>query len=710
MVFNIKNKLSNKGFIGTICLYGAAFAVTVLFLIMGVLAQKQEEIRVGSVSPQRFVAVKDTVDEAATEKLKLEAAKSVGPLYAHDEEIQTISIDEMTSFFQALDALLATKKDGQDFFQLVKSASLKLPVVLTSKHSRAYETLSPSDRIAFRDSCINVAVKIYEQGVTTDHMEKTRELIQESLDRTSYNGDLKEMGQLVLGSAIQPNLVLDGEAMELAREKKQAEIEDVVIKKNQKIVDEGDIITQEIYDKLEALNLIKPQDYKKEIAPLLGSIGTVLLLFALTGLYFASLKKDEKLKQNERRMLFTLYLITIFIVKATSGLTIFTIIPLHMFAMLVSLLVHIRTALVLNCFMAIIGCLLYNGDMEFLFYFIITGSFGTLIINYTEKRKYAFSVALCMAGISFLSMLVVGMFFEKRLTTLLLLYALYGAASGIFTVLIAIGSLPLWEAGFEANTPLRLLELTNPNSKVLRRLMLEAPGTYHHSLLVANLAEMASIEIGANAALARVGAYYHDIGKLKLPLYFSENQAGENPHDFLSPLSSAQMIRQHIKNGVELGEEEGLPKAIVAIIREHHGTSMMKYFYFKALKYYGSEEIVEQDYRYKGPIPQSKEAAVVMLADTVEAAVRSRLGNGDSLDTVESFVSELIKDKLDDGQLQQSFLTFNDLDTIRNAFMNVFHGMYHDRIAYPKQEELKKAKEEKAKELQMLDEPKEEKN
>lgn len=300
-------------------------------------------------------------------------------------------------------------------------------------------------------------------------------------------------------------------------------------------------------------------------------------------------------------------------------------------------------------------------------------------------------VAVAMAAVSFAAMFGVGLFFESGYSAGLLLKCLFAAVMGLVSVVIAVGSLPFWEATFEANTPLRLLELTNPNNELLRRLMIEAPGTYHHSLIVANLAETAAYEIGANTALARAGAYYHDIGKLKNPQMFSENQAGYNPHDDLAPETSAKIITQHPKDGVEMGRVHGLPNVILDVIREHHGTSLVKFFYFKALKLYGADNVNEADYRYQGVIPSTRESAVVMLADTVEAAVRSMLGSGKTLAEAESVIKTLIKDKLDDGQLNNSGLGIHELEIIRRAFLKVFQGMYHERVAYPKQEEINAA-------------------
>ena len=683
----------------SIVLLCIGFLITVICIATGSYIQTMESVQIGSVATQRYVALKDEVDTVATEKKKAEAAATVGPLYKHDLEIEQQSISEIEGFFKRLDEMQGTLRAGESLSDAIKNTSLKLPVVLSVRQYSAYQVLSQQDKLEFQKSCINIVNSIYEQGVSADAVEKSRELLNTNLQQTQWNSELQEMGMAVLNSALKANLVLDTDAMQLARQKKEDEVEDVIIKKNQKIVDEGEIITAEIYRKLETMNLINTENTAETILPVFSSIVVVLLIFASVFLFFySSNKKWHSLKKNEMVILFTIYMIVVLLLRVMSEVPYFTLIPLSVFPMLVSLLISRRVALLLNCFVSIIGCFVFNGDVEFLLYFLLTGEFAALIMRYAEKRKYVFPVAVCVAVINFISMMAVGLFFEKGYSQGLLYSSAYGAAAGLIAVILSIGSLPFWEAIFEANTPLRLLELTNPNNELLRRLMIEAPGTYHHSLIVANLAETAAYEIDANAALARVGAYYHDIGKLKSPLYFSENQAGENPHDQMEPYSSTQIITAHTTAGVQMAKERGLPKAIINIIQEHHGNSLVKFFYYKALKQYGADNVKEQDYRYQSCVPQSREAAIVMMADTVEAAVRSMVGQGKSLDDVEEFIKMLIKDKLDDGQLDKSGLAISDLETIRKSFIEVFKGMYHNRVAYPKKEEMDAAKKQKKEE------------
>ncbi|MCL2421876.1 MAG: HDIG domain-containing protein, partial [Defluviitaleaceae bacterium] len=226
---------------------------------------------------------------------------------------------------------------------------------------------------------------------------------------------------------------------------------------------------------------------------------------------------------------------------------------------------------------------------------------------------------------------------------------------------------------------------------LMRRLTLEAPGTYHHSLIVANLAESAAYDIGANPHIARAGGYYHDIGKLKSPHYFMENITGVNPHDDMDPLSSTQIIVSHITNGLELAADYRLPQFLRDIIYEHHGTTLIRFFYSKAkaLETPGDPqtEVNEDNYRYPCRIPQSRESAIVMLADVIEATVRSIMAQGKDVGSIKELINKMIKDKLTDGSLADSKLSIRDVDIISNSFYRVLKGMYHERIPYPQGEE-----------------------
>ena len=678
-----------------IVLFVLAFVVTIVCIGTGSI-QQRETVQVGSVATKRYVAPEDTVDEAATEKLREAAANSMGPIYKTDTTVMDKNVTMVEGVFQELDTVLAGLPEGESFYNAVQEISLELPVVLSNRQLMAYENLTADQRKAFANDCVSVLKQIYDKGVTADGLTEAKASGLTYLQELAWSSDLKTMAGVILSAAVEPNLIVDEAAVEAAKEEKRAEVDEVLIRKNQKIVDEGEIITQEIYDKLVALNLVSETGLEGSLMPMLGSLVITGMLFAALYLFFRWGKGNILLKPNEIRMLFTIYMMMVLLIRILANLTVFTIVPVGLFAMLVSLLVGRRMALWLNALFCIIGCFIFNGDVQFLMYALISGTFAALIIQKTDKRSHLIPAALGMAAVDFVTTISLGFFFGEGYSTELLFQGGIGAVTGLLSMIVAVGSLPFWENMFEANTPLRLMELTNPNNELLRKLMIEAPGTYHHSLIVANLAETAVYDIGGNTALARAGAYYHDVGKLRYPQYFAENQSGHNPHDELPPEKSAKIITGHTKGGLELAERYKLPPVVRDMIVEHHGNSLVKFFYFKALKLYGAENVNEADYRYQGRIPSSRESAVVMLADTVEAAVRSMLGHGKTMEEAEAAVKNLMKDKLDDGQLNNSGLTLNELETIRLAFLKVFHGMYHERVSYPEQKEIQEAAKKKA--------------
>lgn len=271
---------------------------------------------------------------------------------------------------------------------------------------------------------------------------------------------------------------------------------------------------------------------------------------------------------------------------------------------------------------------------------------------------------------------------------------LLAGVGGLLSAVLAVGVLPLLESMFNLVTPQMLLELSIPTQPLLRQLQTEAPGTYHHSILVANLAEAAADQVGANALLCRVGCYYHDIGKTRRPIFFKENQMDQpNPHDGMEPQVSAAILAAHVRDGLAMAEKYKLPQPVRDLIAQHHGDSFMAYFYHKAktAAEAAGKEVDPKDYCYDGPKPQTKEAAIVMMADSVEAAARTLKER--SVEAITKFVHDMIRSKLDGGQLDEAPLTLRDLDQIEKAFIKTLTGIYHERIEYPKLDVGKKKEE-----------------
>jgi putative nucleotidyltransferase with HDIG domain len=321
-------------------------------------------------------------------------------------------------------------------------------------------------------------------------------------------------------------------------------------------------------------------------------------------------------------------------------------------------------------------------DLSSYLFAVISGFSAAFVLQAAERRMDLIKAGFINAAVNCAAMAAI-LLYTQSFAQSFVPILFWAAFNGIFSGMLVLGILPLFEQILNSATTFRLIELSDLNSPILKRLLTVAPGTYSHAVMVANLAENACQDVGANSLLARVGAYYHDIGKMDQPDYFVENQAAYNKHSDINPRLSATVIRSHVKIGVEKGRAIGLPPAVVDIIAQHHGNSVIQWFYSEAQKKEGQVNI--EDFMYPGTPPHSRESAVVMLADVVEAAVRSL--KKPSAGKIEKFIQDLIMSKLDMGQLSESELTFKDLETIKNAFVRVLAGHYHSRIEYPKQKE-----------------------
>jgi len=498
--------------------------------------------------------------------------------------------------------------------------------------------------------------------------------------------------KIVIINAIKPNLVFNKEATDKAIKEAMDAVKPVqkTIKAGEKIVREGERVTPEQISTLEQLGIQRSKSYP---LTLVGTAIFVLLTFWLTIEFIRRYYK--KIYENHMLMLL-LGLIFILILSITRFLTIIKIgelpdinaligylAPVAAGSMLVAILLDNRLAYFLTMIMALYVGLLTEGNQ--LFYAITAfvggtvGIFQVYRLNQTsDLARSGFYIALA----NIISIMTLSLIGGNVTLNLILVGMVIGAVNGILSAVLMIGALPYLESAFSITSMIKLLELSNPNNELLKKLLMEAPGTYHHSLMVGNLAEAAAEPIGANPLLVRVGAYYHDIGKIKRTDYFVENQRGfDNPHEKIAPALSALIITSHVREGVELAREAHLPQDIIDFIEQHHGTSLAKYFYSRALEEDREGNLSEDSFRYEGPKPQSKEVALVMLADSVEAGVRSL--QDPTPDKIRNMVRRIIQDKLNDGQLESCDLTFKDLDVIANSFCTSLEGLYHKRIEYP---------------------------
>ena len=356
--------------------------------------------------------------------------------------------------------------------------------------------------------------------------------------------------------------------------------------------------------------------------------------------------------------------------------------PVPAASMLLSILLDRNTAFLSTCTMAVCMGVIGGGELLYSVTALIGGIMGILAATRLYQRYQFVGASLWVAGANAIAVLAWGLIWRKSLTTIGV-GVIFGVANGLLSSILAMGFMPFLESTFGVTTSIRLLELSNSNNPLLKRLMMEAPGTYNHSILVGNLAEAAADAIGANTLLVRVASYYHDVGKLKRPQFFSENQRpGDNPHDKLQPALSALIITSHPVDGGRMLRQARMPQEVVDIVEQHHGDSRLNVFYRRALEQADYPELVDEaDFHYKGKKPQTKEAGLVMLADSVQAAVQSLNTSDRAL--IEAKVHEIIQSKArEEDQLRECPLTFRDLDQIEQSFLMVLSGMNHLRVSY----------------------------
>ncbi len=425
----------------------------------------------------------------------------------------------------------------------------------------------------------------------------------------------------------------------------------------------------------------------------------ILVLFVLGTLYFyvRFLETRPTISSKNIYLLGTVILLAILIFRLqlvilSSLHQTFPFIPLHSFyytipvalgSVLLTVLFNARTAFGAAVAVSIITTLMVTEEISFLLYGIVGAMVGAFSIRRTQERTVFYRAGFWVALANVCTVIVFVPIYGWTASTLV--YGLIASlVNGVLVALFASTLLPVLEYLFETATDLKLLELSNLNQPLLKQLMKTAPGTYHHSLMLGELAEAASEAIGANPLLCRVGAYYHDIGKVRKPAYFIENQMDAmNRHDKLSPSLSSLIVVSHVKDGIEMALEHRLPPTIVDLIPQHHGTRVVTYFYEKAKDSQDPDlgEVKEEDYRYPGPKPQTREAAILMLADAVEAAARTLTDPTPA--RIKGLVQRIVNTIFTEGQLSECDLTLKDLHQIGNAFVRVLTAIHHHRVDYP---------------------------
>lgn len=678
----LKNGRYNKPFLRRVSMVGLFFVVLVMVLSTSLFSGRVS-LTEGEVSDRDIVAPRTTsyIDTKKTKALEAEVIASVANVYDIDVTVMKRADESIGALFAMLDSETLQKGDSVDKqIALLEEACGKQ---IAQETLAELIGLSGEAKKSVRDGAITLLQQYFARGIHDNEVDLMKQGIVKDAEKLDVSEQERQLAVAVARSYLTTNVILDQEATDERVAVALSNMEPVrgMVQKGQILVRHGDVVTADQVDLMRELGLYSSP------TGVLSVSGVCVLIFVIMWLVRAYLRKfDPDIYQDDKQIFLLMIVVigSLLLGKAAHYYSPF-ISPMAVGTLLISILIGLRVGLCIGTALACFFCIMADFDV-----LILIGAFiGNCIAVYHISRL-AYGNSLVRTGI----MLGIGNFFvigamgiAKSMEMGEVLYISFLAmAGGILSAVITIGVLPYLENAFDITTPIKLMQVGQANHPLLERLLLEAPGTHHHGLVVANLAEAAAHEVGADAILVRVGAYYHDVGKLYRPGFFVENQfGGENPHDKIAPSLSTRIITAHVRDGVALCREYQIPEAIVNIVREHHGTMLVSYFYHKAKEELG-DSIIEDDFRYDGPKPQSKESALIMLADSCEAAVRS-LGKPNHA-RIEAMVRKIIASRLHEGQLDECNLTLRDLKTVGDVFIRLLSSMFHTRIEYPESKEL----------------------
>ncbi len=694
--------------------------VLLLLLGPGAVASRLDpaEIRAGQVASRDIVADREIsyVDQRATE-LRIEAEMHlVLPVYEVDDKPASRALERFRGFQDLLDELVARRLAGDTLYLKVQSA---FPGLMSKDEvlALARSPLRPQAE-AYAESMLR---SLLENGIAAipasglsqfnpDYVELRRlrdgrpqseeipagrlvtlKNLEDAIDRESSQRRLaRPLAALAAGlvrSFAVEDAFFDTEQSARRLDEVREHVEPVLrtIAKGERLVHQGAIITEADAERLSAaFGSASRIDWGATLASLGLVVAAALLGLFFLGAEIAGLNLPRQNAVLSALSAFAYFAAALALARVAPPvpLGLGFLLPTALLCMLAAIMMGPRFAVLFSLSLALLAQAAAGLDVHLFVFSLLSGTAATFSVRAARSRidlvKAGAILALLEAAAAVLSAIP-----GPSGASIIFSTALWGAVNGFGCSIVALALLPVLEQAFNLPTRFRLMELADLNSPILKRLLTVAPGTYSHSVTVAHLAESACREIGADPLLARVGAYYHDIGKIEQPEYFIENQAGYNKHDEINPRLSATVIRSHVKLGAERARSLGLPQAVIDIVAQHHGNGVITWFYDQARKAEGDAEA--DDFTYPGQPPASREAAVVMLADSVEAA--SRTLKRPTMTRLEDFIREIIMDKVRQGQLDRCDLTFKDLDTIRTSFTRILAGQFHSRIEYPKHRE-----------------------
>lgn len=687
-------------------------AVTVLcygLLTAGMILATSPErysLSVGDIAPKTITATKDVVDEITTEQKRERAADAVQPSYREDESAELRVLNEFDGIFDDYETIRAygegirtgtipsAELDGVAYTGTFLQADLDYARQLSSTMSLSNWQLTILMRQSSQDlgdlyaNTRDAIRKQMESTIREGQVETAVTAIQRQVMPASSSDLVLNIAIPAVRESLEPNMVIDQEATLANQEIARTEVEASYYKSGQNIVVAGERVTADQLAVLESLGLLEGNRF--DVMTMTGVALLSLLCILALVYYVLQFVREQMGRLQSALLLAAIFMMTMVLCILTSNINpLFS--PVAMVGLLTATLLSPSLAVISNLLALILVSVLTSntagsGLSQQMLTIVIAGALSAPIGIYIVSRFYRQRASMLLAGVGMAiaggaATVAIGLLTNNELRSILD-QAIWAGGGCVLASILCMGAQPLLELAFNLVTPMKLIELSNPNQPLLRRLLVETPGTYHHSIMVANLAEAAAEAIGADTLLTRVGAYYHDIGKLKRPLYFKENQPGDNPHDWTDPRVSASIIIEHVTEGERMARSQRLPDAVVDFIRQHHGDTLVEFFYRKMVDMASGEEVNREDFQYPGPRPRTAETSIVMLADTVEAAIRA--GGDQPADVIEARVKQLVKDKIDGGQFDDSPLSYADVQRIVAIFTQVLTGIYHKRIEYPK--------------------------
>jgi putative nucleotidyltransferase with HDIG domain len=672
-------------------------AVLFLLLVTSIMAlefvPEKTSLVVGQVSAKTFKADRNLVFEYEhkTAEQRRIAAEKADKVYAKDPQV-SIAVQKDIS---DLSKKVRDIQGGNNLDKDEKAARLSsaLPFVMSEEDITALAGFSAKDTQAVENSLNSLVGKSMETGagIAQDQLDNAKEILNSQISGLGLAQPYENYSRGVVERFLRPNTFIDYEKTKQKQDEAMAAVPPtmITVKEGEKLIGEGEIVTEEQFVKLQALGLIQQKP------PFTAVLGILLLVVMLTSAVVVYLYQQNREIYEHAGHLYLLGMIVLVVMAVGKVIIAINIpqwpelgaqfgylVPVAAAGMLITILLDSRLAVLVVAVLCLLIGVMDGNQMRFAVVGLIGGLAGVYSVSKLSQRGDLVRAAIFTSGANVAAIFIIGLVNGIPMTLLITTSLILGILNGILSSILTNGSLPFLENTFHITSPVRLLELSNPSNVLLKKLLTEAPGTYHHSIIVGNLAEAATEALGGDSLMVRVGAYYHDIGKSRRPYFFIENQMSfDNPHDKITPSLSTLILTSHVKDGVEMAREHKLPQGIIDIIEQHHGASLVTYFYCKALEGDRTETVTEEEYRYEGPKPKTKEAAIVMLADSVEAAVRSM--QNPTPGRVEGLVRKLIKDKLNDGQLEECDLTFKDLDVIAASFVKVLSGIFHNRVEYP---------------------------